>query len=76
MLTFFLGSLNSKITGGDRSETIKIVETYYEDFLQRIKDYGIASVPNLKQDPEAPKSSDKKPNVAQINRERDEKIRR
>jgi immunoglobulin-binding protein 1 len=76
LLPMLLGSLNSKITGGDRSETIKIVETYYEDFLQRIKDYGIASVPNLKQDPEAPKSSDKKPNVAQINRERDEKIRR
>ena len=73
---FILGSLNSKITGCDRSETIKIVETYYEDFLQRIKDYGIANVPNLKQDSEAPKSSDKKPNVAQINRERDEKIRR
>jgi len=76
LLPMLLGSLNSKITGGDRSETIKIVETYYEDFLQRIKDYGIASVPNLKRDSEAPNLSNTKPNVAQINRERDEKIRR
>jgi len=75
LLPVLLGDLNSKITGGDsdRLETIKIVETYYEDFLQRVKDYGIASIPNLKQDQTKP---DKKPNVAQMNREREEKIRR
>ena len=49
LLPVLLGDMNSKLTGGDhdRLETIKIVETYYEDFLSRVKDYGIASVPNL-----------------------------
>ena len=49
LLPVLLGNMNSKLSGADhdRLETIKIVETYFEDFLSRIKDYGIASVPNL-----------------------------
>ena len=75
LLPVLLGDLHSKLTGGDhdRLETIKIVETYYEDFLSRVKDYAIASVPNLHQEPE---KTEKKPNMAQMNREREEKIRR
>lgn len=73
LLPVLLGDLNSKVTDQERLECIKIVEAYYTDFLARVKDYGIANVPNFKK---KEKDSPSKPNVAKMNREREEKIRR
>jgi len=50
ILPVLLGSLNSRLVDQDRMETIKIVETYYNDFLQRLKSYGV-----IKDLPKAPK---------------------
>jgi hypothetical protein len=42
LLPVLLGDLNSKLVdNNDRLELIKIVEAYYRDFLQRVKDYEI-----------------------------------
>jgi hypothetical protein len=43
LLPVLLGDLNSKLVdrGQDRGEQLKIVETYYIDFLQRVKDYEV-----------------------------------
>ena len=42
LLPVILGDLNGKLVEGhDRSELLEIVETYYIDFLQRVKDYEI-----------------------------------
>ena len=42
LLPVILGDLNGKLVEGhDRSELLQIVETYYIDFLQRVKDYEI-----------------------------------
>ena len=48
LLPVLLGNFNAKLAEQDRLEIITIVETYYKDFLNRVKDYGIASVPKLK----------------------------
>ena len=48
LLPVLLGNFNSKLAEQDRLEIITIVETYYKDFLDRVKDYGIANVPKLK----------------------------
>ena len=78
LLPVLLGNLNVKLTDQDRLEVIKIVETYYHDFLSRVRDYSIASVPNLKKKDEdsSPKNANQNPNLAKMNREREEKIRR
>lgn len=78
LLPVLLGDLNSKVIEQDRLEVIKIVEAYYFDFLTRIKDYGIANVPNLqKKDGDSEeKPQNPKPNLAKMNREREDKIRR
>ena len=49
LLPVLLGNFNAKLAEQDRLEIITIVETYFKDFLQRIKDYEIANVPNIPQ---------------------------
>ena len=49
LLPLLLGNFNAKLAEQDRLEIITIVETYFKDFLRRIKDYEIASVPSLQQ---------------------------
>ena len=42
LLPVILGDLNSKLVdNNERAEQLRIVEAYYIDFLQRIKDYDI-----------------------------------
>lgn len=50
MLPVLLGSLNNKLVGQDRKETIEIVETYYNDFMERNGRYGVTSDLPKKQD--------------------------
>jgi len=77
LLPAILGSLNSKLFDQDRMEMIKIIETYYIDFLDRIRDYEIANVPKIRREKEKTESKpDPKKNLAKMNHERDEKIRR
>ena len=49
LLPMLLGNFNAKLAEQDRLEIITIVETYFKDFLRRIKDYEIANVPNIQQ---------------------------
>merc|ERR1712029_1093447 len=74
LLPVLLGNFNAKLAEQDRLEIITIVETYFKDFLQRIKDYEIANVPNIQQNISTTKA--KSSDVSKMNREREEKIRR
>ena len=86
--TNFLGNLNSKLIDENerRLEVITVIETYYIDFLTRVRDYGIEenlNIPNVKASDDDHHSSQtpvalnqSKPDLAKMNRERDEKIRR
>ncbi len=78
LLPVLLGDLNSKLTNHEsRLDVIKIVETYYDDFLSRIKDYGIANVPSRDKSIQPKQTKDSQAqNLAKMNREREEKIRR
>jgi len=66
LLPALLGNLNSKLQEDHerRLEVIRVVETYYMDFLRRIKDYGIVdyALPDIKTD-EDDEGSDAAPPV-------------
>ena len=80
--------MNSKLIDENerRLEVITVIETYYIDFLTRVRDYGIEenlNIPNVKASDDDHHSSQtpvalnqSKPDLAKMNRERDEKIRR
>ena len=63
---------------------IRVVQTYYMDFLRRVKDYGIVShqLPDVTEEEEAggEDSSQQQrpgpPNLAKMNSEREEKLAR
>ena len=86
--TNIIGNLNSKLIDENerRLEVITVIETYYIDFLTRVRDYGIEenlNIPNVKAFDDDNHSSatpvalnQSKPDLAKMNRERDEKIRR
>ena len=81
LLPAVLGNLHSKLVDQDRLEIIKIIEAYYLDYLRRIRDYEIANIPyldklNCKNNGDQPKKNQSKPDLAKMNRERDEKIQR
>merc|ERR1719204_967214 len=56
LLPFLLGNLNAKLSNDleQRLEVIRVVQTYYMDFLRRVKDYGIVShqLPDVTEDEE------------------------
>jgi len=68
LLPALLGNLNSKLQEDHerRLEVIRVVETYYMDFLRRIKDYGIVdyALPDVKPDEDDADGSDAAPPVA------------
>ena len=83
LLPAVLGNLHSKLVDQDRLEIIKIIEAYYLDYLRRIRDYGIANISYLDKlksknsaDDQPKKNQSSKPDLAKMNRERDEKIQR
>ena len=84
LLPAVLGNLHSKLVDQDRLEIIKIIEAYYLDYLKRIRDYEIANIPYLDKlisknsvdDDKPKKNHQSKPDLAKMNRERDEKIQR
>ncbi len=85
LLPVLLGDLNSKVVGQERLEIIKIVETYYLDYLRRIRDYEVYNIriPDVTEDDEDEEADGasavggppKRPDLAKMNREREEKIR-
>lgn len=44
LLPALLGTLSLKLCVADRLEVITTAEVYFRDFLQRVKDYGVADV--------------------------------
>jgi len=89
LLPFLLGNLNAKLSSEveQRLEVIRVVQTYYMDFLRRIKDYGI-----IQHDLPAAEDEDcdrqgaskavvlagppSRPNLAKMNAEREQKLAR
>ena len=61
---------------------IRVVQTYYMDFLRRVKDYGIVShqLPDVTEEEAEEDSSQQQrpgpPNLAKMNSEREEKLAR
>jgi len=87
LLPVLLGNLNSKLQEDmeRRLEVIRVVQTYYMDFLHRIKDYGIVDyalpeVRDCEEDtpaaPAAPPTRPGPPDLSKMNAERDLKMRR
>ncbi|TRY72745.1 hypothetical protein TCAL_00181 [Tigriopus californicus] len=84
LLPALLAQLQSKVFDPTtpRTETIRIAEIYYRDFLERIRDYDVMpdlKVPEIAQDPsdeETPESAPGKPDLAKMERERVAKIQR
>lgn len=77
LLPAVLGNLNSKLLDQDRLEMIKIIEAYYIDYLSRVRDYEITHVPKINVNkPRSESKPDSKRDLAKMNHERDEKIRR
>ena len=81
------GNLNAKLADETdrRMQMILVIETYYLDFLNRVKDYSVMTnieVPsiNLSENDEnnavSAMSNPSKPDLAKMNRERDDKIKR
>jgi len=88
MLPVLLGDMNSRLSGTERPEIVEASQIYYIDFLQRIQDYEFAElkIPELKpvnidggggtgQPPGLP-GPPPRPDLAQMNRERDAKMAR
>merc|ERR1719219_1511052 len=84
LLPFLLGNLNAKLSNDleQRLEVIRVVQTYYMDFLRRVKDYGIVShqLPDVTEEEAEEDSSQQQrpgpPNLAKMNSEREEKLAR
>merc|ERR1711994_998423 len=87
LLPVLLGNLNAKLSDETdrRMQMIQVIETYYLDFLNRVKDYSVMTnieVPsiNLSERDEnnavTTMSNSTKPGLAKMNRERDDKIKR
>ena len=78
LLPVLLGDLNAKLVdNNDRLELIKIVQAYYLDFLQRVKDYEIVddlAVPKPMEHQEEKPAPRGPPDLSLMNKERDEKI--
>merc|ERR1711973_936363 len=76
LLPFLLGNLNAKFSNDleQRLEVIRVVQTYYMDFLRRVKDYGIVShqLPDVTEDEEEAKQ-DPEAAAAQVEAEEAEK---
>ena len=84
---FILGNLNAKLTDeiDRRLQMITVIETYYIDFLSRVKDYSVMEnieIPSItlseKEESNAVSnvSNTSKPDLAKMNREREEKIKK
>jgi immunoglobulin-binding protein 1 len=83
LLPALLAGANGKIydEGADREETIAVQEAYLRDFIQRCNGYEICDVkiPNIDEDDEengSPHGAGGPPDLAKMNREREEKITR
>jgi len=87
LLPVLLGNLNSKLTDETdrRLQMIVIIETYYLDFLNRVKDYSVMEnieIPKIRLSDNdecnetSIASNPLKPDLAKMNKERDEKIKK
>jgi len=89
LLPVLLGSLNGKLIDETerRLEQITVIETYYIDFLTRVRDYGLEAnlnIPNVQlyEEEDVPNSAtsmipkQNQPDLAKMNNEREEKIKR
>jgi len=87
MLPVLLGDMNTRLSGTERPEIVEASQIYYIDFLQRIQDYEFAEmkIPELKPvklegggsgPPPGPPEIPARPDLAQMNRERDAKMAR
>ena len=80
LLPVLLGNLNAKLQEDHerRLEMINIIQTYYMDFLARIRDYEIIDweLPKLSQGEESAPPPSGPPDLAKMNAERDQKLRR
>lgn len=88
LLPVLLGDLNAKLTEDmdRRLEMIKVIETYYTDFLTRVKDYGVVEdlkIPKIiiidngdkENDSESNAQTQTRPDLAKMNKGREEKIK-
>jgi len=82
MLPVLLGDMNSRLTGTERAEVVEASQIYYIDFLQRVQDYEFVNefkIPELKSVKVEDGGSGPppgRPDLAQMNKERDAKMAR